>query len=250
MIELLLYLAVSLSINIAMFIPAFLLRTDKLTDMSYSLTFIIIILLALFSNNPGTNSMILALMIMIWSLRLGLYLVIRIHGMKKDSRFDSIRGSFLSFLKFWLLQGLAVFIILLPSLLYMTSPNEKVFWPGALLWLLGLLLESIADSQKYIHKKKSNSFISSGLWKYSRHPNYFGEILCWTGIYVFVLPSLTILEALIGIISPLFIAIILVFVTGIPPLERAADNKWKDNKDYASYKKNTSILVPWIPKKE
>jgi steroid 5-alpha reductase family enzyme len=252
MVEIFYYLLISLGINIIMFIPGFVFKTDKLTDLSYSLSFIILIIISAIFSTLSWQKIILLLMIIIWGLRLGIFLFIRIQKMKYDKRFDGIRESFFRFLKFWVLQGLAVFVILLPSIFFMSENLNKICGIGFIIWALGLIIESVADFQKYrFNQKKVNKgkFISTGIWKYSRHPNYFGEMLCWTGIYLFTFNSFNLAQTLIGLISPLFIIILLLFVTGLPPLEKSADLKWGKQKDYKDYKRKTSILIPWFQKK-
>jgi steroid 5-alpha reductase family enzyme len=235
-----------------MFIPAFRFKTDKLTDLSYSLTFIILTIIAIILSKFTILKSIVFMMIIAWGLRLGIFLFIRIRKMKRDKRFDGMRESFFRFLKFWVLQGLAVWVILIPALFFINSNLTEVMWVGFIIWALGLILESTADFQKYNFKqneKNKDRFIQSGIWKYSRHPNYFGEILCWVGIYIFVFASLTSLQKIVSLASPLFIIILLLFVTGLPPLEKYADKKWGKQKDYQEYKRKTSILIPWIPKR-
>ncbi len=250
MLEIAYYLIAALGINIIMFIPGYLFKTDKLTDLSYSLTFIALISISALLNEFSKTKIILLSMILIWALRLGIFLFIRIQKMKYDKRFDGIRESFLKFLKFWTLQGLAVWVILLPALFFMLGNPNKIFWAGLIIWATGLILESIADLQKYkFNQNNKDAFINTGLWKYSRHPNYFGEILCWIGIYTFTFTSLNLTQKLIGLASPLFIMFLLLFITGLPPLEKAADAKWGKQKTYKEYKRKTSILIPWIPKK-
>jgi len=246
------YLLIALGINIVMFIPAFRFKTDKLTDLSYSLTFIILTIIAIILSKFTILKSIVFMMIIAWGLRLGIFLFIRIRKMKRDKRFDGMRESFFRFLKFWVLQGLAVWVILIPALFFINSNLTEVMWVGFIIWALGLILESTADFQKYNFKqneKNKDRFIQSGIWKYSRHPNYFGEILCWVGIYIFVFASLTSLQKIVSLASPLFIIILLLFVTGLPPLEKYADKKWGKQKDYQEYKRKTSILIPWIPKR-
>lgn len=252
MYDLLFYLIVALGINILMFIPAFIFRTDKLTDLSYALSFIAVIIISLLISTVSALKIVLAFAIIIWALRLGIFLFIRIRKMKFDKRFDGMRESFFRFLKFWLLQGLAVWAILISSLLFMSSSAARVCWLGLLIWLSGLIIESVSDIQKYRFnqdKKNKGMFISSGLWGYSRHPNYFGEMLCWIGVYIFVFPSLASWDKLIALASPLFIVILLLFVSGIPLLERSADKKWGKLKAYKDYKRKTSILILWIPRR-
>jgi steroid 5-alpha reductase family enzyme len=245
-------LLISLGINLFMFIPAFIYRTDKLTDLSYSISFIFLILFGLFWYSPTPQNIILSFMVILWALRLGVFLFIRIRKMEKDKRFDGIRESFLRFIKFWILQGFAVWIILVPSLFFIVGIGTDFFWFGFFVWLIGLLIESTADFQKYRFNQISSNkglFINKGLWKYSRHPNYFGEILCWIGVYVFVFPSLNGLERFIALVSPLTIIILLIFITGLPPLEKYADKKWGELAQYKEYKRRTQILVPWFRKK-
>ncbi|MFC1768624.1 DUF1295 domain-containing protein [Nanoarchaeota archaeon] len=245
-------LLIAVAINLALFIPAFLFKTDKLTDLSYALTFIILASLAFFFNNYSFLNLIITLMIIIWALRLGVFLFFRIRKMKRDKRFDGIRESFQKFIRFWIIQAFAVWIILIPSILFQNLENKSLFIIGIFVWAIGLIIESTADIQKYLFKKlKKNKdmFIQSGIWKYSRHPNYFGEILCWIGIYLSVFLSLNLTNKIIALVSPLFITMLLLFVTGIPPLEKSADKKWGKHKKYKDYKRKTSILIPWIPKK-
>jgi len=246
------YLLFALGINMLMFIFAFIFKTDKLTDLSYSVTFVFLIVAALGLNDLTSNKLLLAVMIAVWALRLGTFLFIRILNMKQDKRFDGMRESFFRFLKFWILQGLAVWAILIPSLFFIISDADKVAWAGLGIWVGGLILETVADIQKYTFKQNQlnkGKFMQSGIWKYSRHPNYFGEILCWVGIYVFVLPSLTNFQKIAALVSPIFIILLLLFVTGIPLLERSATKKWGNQKKYQEYVRKTSILIPWIPKK-
>lgn len=241
------YLIISLLFNLFLFLPAYFFKTDKLTDASYSISFIILVVVSFLINQSlSFHKLILSGMIFFWSLRLGLFLFVRIQKNNKDTRFDSIRSNFFSFMKFWTLQGLSVWIILIPSLFFLTY-SSNVFWIGFFIWVMGFSIESIADFQKYsfskVNKKK---FIDSGLWKYSRHPNYFGEILCWVGIYIFVFPSLMAIQKVLGLLSPLFISFLLIFVSGIPLLEKRADKKWGKDKKYLQYKDSTSILVPFL----
>ena len=221
-----LLLLVSITINLLAFSLAYRYQTDKLTDITYSITFILLTCCAIYYFSQTTMDYLIFGLISIWAFRLGAYLFLRINKMKKDARFDDMRGSFSSFIKFWLLQAVSVWIILLPVLFFILSNSKEVFWLGIIIWFIGLSIETIADHQKYSFKLQEENqgvFISSGLWKFSRHPNYFGEILCW-----------------------IFIIVLLVFVSGIPLLERSADQKYGDRKDYQHYKKNTNVLIPWF----
>jgi steroid 5-alpha reductase family enzyme/tryptophan-rich sensory protein len=239
---------IAMAIQFVMFIPAYFFQTDKLTDLSYGITFIILTLLFMQYSMP---KLILAGMIILWAVRLIAYLFTRIHHMKKDARFDEMRQHLWQFMKFWILQGVAVFIIMLSALLYFSSgdgydPSYNLV--GVVIFALGLVIETIADYQKYQFKKdpkNSKRWMGEGLWRYSRHPNYLGEILCWVGIYVFVYPGLVGTDKFIALASPLFIILLLLFVSGIPLLERKDAVKYRKDKKYQEYKKNTGILLPY-----
>jgi steroid 5-alpha reductase family enzyme len=246
--SLLLILGLIVLIQIILFIPAFIFKTDKLTDISYGLTFILAAGIILFLNPLSAGKVILLLMIAIWGFRLGIFLFIRIGKIKRDKRFDGIREKFFKFLGFWLLQGISIWVIMLSSLLYLKSETmdmKLISWFGFIVWLTGFIIETISDFQKFRfiqNLENEGKWIESGLWKYSRHPNYFGEILVWLGVYVFTLPVLFGLNILIGLISPIYIVFLLIFVSGIPKLEKMANEKWGTNPDYLNYKRSTSIL--------
>lgn len=244
-------LLISLAIQVVLFIPAFKFKTDKLTDLSYGLTFVLLSLISFLSSDMTFPKLLLLSMITVWGLRLGIYLFIRINKTKKDSRFDEIRIDFMKFLSFWILQGISVFVILIPSLLFFQTATEFSLLSllGLGLWLTGLVIEAFADQQKFSfinNERNKGKWINVGLWKISRHPNYLGEILCWVGIYLYTYSSLSTIYRPIGLISPLFISILLLFVSGIPKLEEKADKKWGNNQKYQEYKKKTSVLIPFV----
>lgn len=247
-------LYIALGINIIMFIPAYVFKTDKLTDISYAVTFGLLAIIGIGTGGVGIPSIILAAAILLWSIRLGSYLLIRIHKMGRDKRFDEMRKNFWRFGRFWVLQGLTVWVVLLPSMIFFSkSPVEVSFYGyvGLLIWGIGFAIESVADMQKYrfINDiKNKGKWINTGIWKYSRHPNYFGEILLWVGIYIYTLDAFSFGEAVIGLIGPLYIGLLIIFASGIPPLEKRADEKWGDNPQYKKYKNRTSVLIPWFKK--
>jgi len=241
----------SMGINIFMFVPAFIFKTDKLTDISYAVTFAFVASLAYWFSEQSLAHTLLLFAIIAWSLRLGGFLLIRINKMGKDSRFDGRREKFWSFLSFWLLQGASVFVVLVASLLLFDTAEPVVTWlswVGLFVFASGLLLEAAADIQKFRFKfsgkKKRQEWIDEGVWRMSRHPNYLGEMMVWSGLYIFALPSLSGLAVYSGLISPLYIIGLLLFVSGVPLLEKYADKKWGDKKAFQQYRKEVPLLVP------
>ncbi|CAF3932747.1 unnamed protein product, partial [Rotaria sp. Silwood2] len=184
---------------------------------------------------------------------LGAFLFYRILKAGKDSRFDRMRNSPSKLFTAWMLQGLWVIITLLPTLYlnrkHFDKPLTKIDYIGWSMWLFGFLFEVIADKQKMTFKNNLNNkenFISTGLWKYSRHPNYFGEICSWLGLYISSSHMLVGYEKFIGILSPIFVTCLLSFVSGIPILERQAMKLFGTNPAYHTYRNRTPILIPFI----
>lgn len=241
-------LGISIIINLLMFIPAYFYRTDKLTDISYAVTFVVCAFFGYLYSSMEFGHTLLLLFILIWSVRLGSFLLYRIRKVQKDSRFDKIRNNFYKFLGFWLLQGLTVFILLVPSLLLWDSTFDlnTMSIIGLTIAVSGLLIESFADIQKYNFRTRSKKWIDEGLWKASRHPNYLGEILVWIGVYLYCIGSFDLTQAIIALVGPLFIIIMLNFVSGIPLLEKASDKKWGKTTAYINYKKSVPVLIPSI----
>lgn len=244
-------LLLSLFINIVMFIVAFRSQSDKLTDISYAISFAAIAVFAFMTTSNTPLHFIASFMVVVWSVRLGSFLLYRIHKKGKDTRFDVMRKNFFAFGRFWLFQAITVWVLMLPVLLLSQSNGQLTLLGGIGLavWFAGLLIESFADMQKFRfaqNKQNKGKWIETGLWYYSRHPNYFGEILVWIGVYVFSLQVLVVPSALIAMISPLLIMILLVGVSGIPILEKSADARWGRQKSYREYKRRTSLLIPFI----
>jgi steroid 5-alpha reductase family enzyme len=244
-------LIISFVVQIVFFVLAASFKTDKVTDLSYGLTFLIIVAYVYFSGNTTFSYQAITLiMVSVWSIRLVAYLFIRILKIKKDSRFDGIRENFIKFASFWTFQAFAVWVISLPSIFILTRSVEydisSTMLLGVIIWFIGLTIETIADWQKFLFKNDPDNkgkWIESGTWKYSRHPNYFGEMTLWWGIFIFSIPFQSGVSWL-TIAGPIFITYILLFSSGIPTLEKKYDVRYKDNKDYQDYKKRTSLLIP------
>ncbi len=175
----------------------------------------------------------LTVLVFLWGIRLASYLLIRILKTGKDERFNKIRDNPLKFLVFWIFQILWVYTVSLP-VIFVNSPvaPQVQFGPadyvGTFVFAFGLLIEFIADTHKFIFRSNpanKEKWMDRGLWKISRHPNYLGEIILWWGAFIV---SAMILEGAkwVAVISPLFVSMILIFGSGIPPLERGSDRKY------------------------
>ncbi|MGV8087057.1 MAG: DUF1295 domain-containing protein [Candidatus Woesearchaeota archaeon] len=246
-------LAAIFVIQILFFIFAAYFKTDKVTDLAYGTTFVILSWAILLLNKTfDLVHVILTIMITLWGLRLSGYLFYRIIKTKTDKRFDGIREHFWKFATFWIIQTLVIFIIMLPVIMLLNIKSNitlsLITIIGFFIWCIGFVIEVIADHQKFVFKsnpKNKNKWIETGLWHNSRHPNYFGEIICWIGVFIYVIPVITGL-AWISIFSPICIIMILLFFSGIPPLEKKEDALYGKNPKYKLYKKKTSMLVPWF----
>jgi steroid 5-alpha reductase family enzyme len=241
---------IALALNAAFFAIAAVRRTDVVTDLSYSLSFAALAVVLPFLGARAGMQVVAALLVLVWAVRLGSYLFRRILRMKVDHRFDGMRDEPLRFARFWLLQAISVGVIMLP-VSYLLGRDEVPglgAWAaaGGALWLVGLVLETVADAQKSSFKARPENrerFITTGLWKYSRHPNYFGEMLVWWGLFVYAVPALDGV-AFAVVAGPVYITLLLLFVSGIPLLERSARAKHGDDPAYREYTRRTSILVP------
>lgn len=243
----------SLSINLLLFLLAFRLQSDKLTDISYALSFLTIDIVSfMYTDKFNFFNWIIFTLPAMWAIRIGSFLLVRVLIVGKDRRFDGIRTSFVRFGKFWLGQALTAWILMLPVSITLYRGGEVTLLVilGMIIWLVGLLIEAVADSQKFafkLSKKNEKEWIQDGLWKYARHPNYFGEILVWCGIYVACFTALNSIEKLISLASPILITFVLLFVSGVPLLEKSADQRWGKLKAYQEYKQRTRLLIP-LPK--
>jgi steroid 5-alpha reductase family enzyme len=235
------------------FIPAYIFQTEKFYDLTGSLTYLLVIWYSLtlssdqFTNLNGAN-IVIVLLISLWAIRLGSFLFMRIHHDGEDKRFRSIKPSASQFFMTWTLQGLWVSLCSMCALTAISSNTGIVmnafFYIGLALFIIGFAIEVMADMEKSAFKanqENKDKFITTGLWARSRHPNYFGEIVLWTGIAVMSFSSLEGLQYL-TLISPIFTYLLLVYVSGVRMLEARADLKWGDNPAYQEYKKKTPVL--------
>ena len=247
--------ALAFGVQWLMFIHAFSAQTEHFYDLTGSVTYLVMVWFAIAASGPtDSHALLLALLITIWALRLGPFLFRRVRQAGEDKRFRTIKTSFPTFLMTWTLQGLWVFLTASCALAAITHPGGvylgAVVWIGLALWIAGFAIEVIADHQKTVFRNdpaNTNRFITTGLWAWSRHPNYFGEIILWTGIALIALPELQ-GGQYITLISPVFVAFLLIKVSGVRMLEARASKQWGNDPDYQAYRKNTPVLVPRPPR--
>lgn len=245
---------IAFAINWLVFIPSNAATTERYYDLTGSVTYVTVTLVALLlSGDFDARALIAAGMVIIWAVRLGTFLYRRIRRDRRDGRFDEIKTDPLRFFMTWTIQGLWVLLTAAAALaIITTSERQDLGWAayvGIVVWLAGFTIEVVADRQKSAFRRDSANegrFITTGLWSWSRHPNYFGEITLWTGIAVMALPILSGWQWVV-VISPVFVTILITRVSGIPMLEARSDQRWGDDEAYQRYKDSTPVLVPRPP---
>ncbi len=250
-----LLIAYAFVLNWLAFIPSFLAHTEKYFDFTGAVTFISSTIGAIvLSGNLDARAWIAGAVVIVWSIRLGTFLFRRIHRDGSDGRFDTMKYDFWQFLMTWTLQGLWVALTAAAALVMITAQTKVDFGfvgiIGLAIWATGFCIEVIADQQKSKFRSEpanKGRFIDVGLWSWSRHPNYFGEILLWAGVAIMSIP---VLESWrwFALISPVFVFVLLTFISGIPLLRQRSDARWGNEPDYQAYIKNTSLLIPLPPK--
>jgi steroid 5-alpha reductase family enzyme len=235
-----------------MFVPAFIFQTEKFYDLTGSVTYISVVsyisIKSYSTTNVNLGSILLASFIILWAIRLGSFLFTRIHKSGEDKRFKFIKPSPTRFFMTWTLQGMWVSLCSMCALTAIASNNgviqNGIFYIGMLVFISGFVIEIIADWQKSAFRKNpenKDQFISHGLWYYSRHPNYFGEIILWLGISIMSFSSLSSWQY-ITLISPLFTYMLLVYISGVRILEISGMEKWGHLDNYQKYIRTTSSL--------
>lgn len=235
-------------------------NNNGLADVFWGLGFVVIAITSLiYSNTYEITQIVITVLVLTWGLRLFFYLGIRNWNKKEDFRYVNMKKKWQTHLKLkafiyvFMLQMSFLYLISLPIQLSSYRPDNLdsigylILTVGVVLFIIGFVFEALGDHQLKVFKSNPNNkgkILSTGLWKYTRHPNYFGEALMWWAIFIVSL-STKIPLMLIGFISPLFINYLLVNVSGVPLLEK----KYKDNVDYQAYAKITSRFIPRLKKK-
>ena len=243
--------AIGFLLHWIMFLPAYIYQTEHYFDLTGSISYLTVTIFAII-NKPEQDfrAILLCLLIVFWAIRLGSFLLSRVKRDGKDNRFTIMKTKFWWFLMTWTIGGLWVLMTMAAALAAITSdltlPFGEIAYIGLLLWIIGFSIEIIADKQKTLFRSKIENkdlFISHGLWKWSRHPNYLGEIILWFGIALIAYPVLSDWQ-LMTLISPIFVYILLTRVSGINILEGRANKKWGNNPEYIRYKELTPVLFP------
>ncbi len=233
------------------FVPSYLFQTEHFFDLTGSISYIATVALALLAYpDMDLRGQLICLMIAIWAARLGSFLFLRVKKAGKDRRFDEIKTKFFRFAFTWTLGGAWVFITMAAGLAAITSAEQKYMgvlgYLGAAIWLGGFAIEVVADNQKTRFRSdpaNADKFITTGLWSRSRHPNYFGEIVLWLGITLMALPVLSGWQY-VTLISPLFVILLLMKISGVKLLEESGLKRWKDDPAYQAYLHSTPVLIP------
>lgn len=238
----------------AWFILSIILNRNDIVDIAWGPGFIVLSVYYLLYFPLSDRSLLIGSMVIIWGLRLAIYVYLRNKGKKEDFRYLNWRNTWKAFylrsyFQIYILQGIMMLIIISPyTILISKAQQNPLNWldlAGSLVWLTGFLFELISDYQMSMFRKQPENkgkILSTGLWRYSRHPNYFGEVLLWWGIF---LVSLSSPGAAWGVIGPLTITFLILFVSGIPMLEE----KYKSRPEYTEYRKKTSVFFPLPPRK-
>ena len=242
-------------INWAVFVPSYLAHTETYFDLTGSVSYVtLVVVSAILSEDLDGRAVVVAGAVVIWAARLGSFLFRRVRRDGGDGRFDRIKYDVLQFLMTWTLQGLWVLLTLAAALAVITSDERRgadaFLVVGMAVWLAGFAIEVVADEQKRRFRAdpaNDGRFITTGLWAWSRHPNYFGEITLWSGIAITALPILSGWRWLM-LISPVFVAVLLTRISGIPMLERRAKARWGDDPEFRAYTDATPVLVPRPPR--
>lgn len=226
------------------------LKDNSIVDIGWGMGFIFITIFTLFGEEINYRKILFSSLIIIWGGRLSVYIFIRNLGRGEDFRYRNWRNTWKhfrlrSYFQIFILQGLIMLIVALP-VIWANGGESRVFGfydlIGFIIFLIGFLFEVIGDRQISVFKKhpdNAGKILTTGLWKYTRHPNYFGEALLWWGIWLFAIPEV---DGLFTIISPLVISLLLRFVSGVPMLEK----KYEGRPDWEDYKTETPVFIPFL----
>ncbi|CAL4065440.1 unnamed protein product [Meganyctiphanes norvegica] len=232
---------------------AVLKQTERYYDLAGSSTFLLLAYLNFqWNTDDHPRQVIQTGCICLWAFRLGSFLFTRVLKAGEDKRFTKIRVDPRRFFVAWNIQGVWVILTLLPSILGVSSTQQPPLvlrdYIGWSMWTVGFVTEVLADYQKTKWRNdpaNKDKFITVGLWSISRHPNYFGEIMLWFGLYISASATFSGLEYL-TVLCPVFNYLLITKLSGIPMLERYAEKKWGSSPQYQAYVRDTPALVPFL----
>ncbi|TPX61290.1 hypothetical protein PhCBS80983_g01222 [Powellomyces hirtus] len=240
------------------------LKTERFYDLSGSLDFLICTLVALLWRRAGTDrvadlaprQIVVAVLVITWAVRLGGFLALRV-AKTEDKRFEAYKQNPIKFAPVWFMQAVWIYLTAFAAFIVLANPSHSQASFGAsdiigvLIWVYGFTVEVTADVQKYTFKNAHpHEFIRTGIWRYSRYANYNGEISLWIGMFVLCARGLDESWQWVAIISPLFVAFLVVRVSGIRLSEKAAQERYGSRPDYQAYKARTSTFFLWPPKRD
>lgn len=237
------------------FILGQVLKNNSIVDSFWGPGFLVVALFTFFTTDyMGLRTIVITILVALWSVRLFFHITVRNWGKPEDFRYINFRkrwGTSFALLKAYLhvymLQAVLLFIVSLPIIAANNSPNQDLTWIsyiGIAIWVIGYFFEVVGDKQlkDFLGKPENKGkLMTSGLWNYTRHPNYFGEATMWWGIFLI---AITKISGIWIIISPIAITLLLLFISGVPMLEK----KYKDRPDFIEYSKHTPKFFPWFPK--
>lgn len=238
------------------FAGASLTKRDTVTDFAYGTNFVAVAAITFALNQTfGARNILVLIFICLWGLRLALYLFARVIKEGRDKRFDGTRENCGKFALFWIAQMVTVWTISIPQTLMSSVPiAPPLGWQdgiGIALWVIGFLLETVSDFQKFYFKNQpetKDKMMMSGLWRYSRHVNYFGEAIMWWGIWSMSTATFFVNTVMyVSVLSPLYVCVILLFLSGVPTLETPWNKKYGKNPEFREYKASVPPFVPFFP---
>ncbi len=230
-------------------------KRNDIADIAWGIGYIVICGYLLYSYPASPVSILSYILVTLWGLRLSLHIYHRNKNKTEDFRYRAWREEWgntfylRSYGQVFLLQGVLLIVILSPVIHVAVAETytwNGFTWVGLFCWLIGFYFQAVADWQLSVfikERKDPGAIMQTGLWKYSRHPNYFGELMMWWGIFIITLP---VTNSFYFIIGPLTITLLIVFVSGIPMLEK----KYAGNPAFEDYKKRTSVLIPMPSRKK
>ena len=234
------------------FIIAQLRNNYGLVDVGWGSGFVVVAVYSFLSAQEiGTRGLLVTILVLLWGLRLSYHLFKRNWGQEEDYRYQNMKKNWdnvavTGFFRVFMLQAAILLIISSPVSLINFSAPVEIGWIGILgliIWCIGYFFEVVGDKQLHdflARDDREAEIMKEGLWKYTRHPNYFGEAAMWWGIWLLTLP---VNLGWLTIISPVAITLLLLYVSGVPLLEK----KYKNNQEYQRYKEKTNRFIPWFP---